>query len=296
VVEELTWQTMHREASCREKDTSMISKTLDGLLEPVTDGVSIAIPPSRSGVAVAATQALIERGVRDLHLIAIPTSGVQADILIGAGCVAVMESAGVTLDEQGQAPRFVEAVKASAIKLKDTTCPALISALQAGEKGIPFIPMRGLIGSDLLTNRPDYRVIDNPMAQSDDMIVLLPAIRPDFALFHAPLADRHGNVWIGKARELMTMAHAAMQTLVTVEAIVDDDLMQDELRAPATIPAHYITSVAKAERGAWPLALEGCYGADERALQTYASQARSAEGFAAFLRDGFQAVTPLAAE
>jgi len=106
--------------------------------------------------------------------------------------------------------------------------------------------MRGLIGSDLLANRSDYRLIDNPMAQSGDPIVLLPAIRPGFALFHASLADQYGNVWIGKARELMTMAHAAKQTLVTVETIIDDDLMQDELHAPATIPAHYLTSVAKA--------------------------------------------------
>ena len=274
----------------------MVADTLEALLEPVQNSASIALPPSRSGPAIAATRALIERGVRDLHLIAIPTSGIQADMLIGAGCVAVMESAGVTLDEQGQAPCFVEAIKNGEIQLKDTTCPALISALQAGEKGIPFIPMRGLIGSDLLANRPDYRVIDNPMADGGDPIVLLPAIRPDFALFHAPLADRHGNVWIGKARELMTMAHAAKRTLVTAETIVDDDLMQDELRAPATIPSHYITAVAKAERGAWPLALDGCYEADETALQAYATQARSQEGFASFLRDDFSHGTPLAAE
>ena len=131
-----------------------------------------------------------------------------------AGCVATMESAGVTLDEYGQAGRFTAAVKAGEIKLKDSTCPALVSAFQAGEKGIPFIPIRGLLGSDLLQNRPDYRVIDNPMAGTGDPIVLLPAITPDIALFHAPLADRHGNVWIGKARECMTMAHAARRTLV----------------------------------------------------------------------------------
>lgn len=274
----------------------MIADTLDALLEPITDGATIAIPPTRSGPAIAATRALIERGLRDLHLIAVPTSDIQADMLIGAGCVAVMESAGVTLDEQGQAPRFVDAVKTGSISLKDTTCPALISAVQAGEKGIPFIPMRDLIGSDLLANRPDYRVIDNPMVESGDPIVLLPAIRPDFALFHAPLADRHGNVWIGKVREQMTMAHAAKRTLVTVETIIEDDLMQDELRAPATIPAHYISAVAKAERGAWPLALTGCYSADEAALQAYASEARSAEGFSAFLREGFAPRTAIAAE
>lgn len=259
---------------------------LETLAASIPDGASVVIPVSRSGVSLAATRALIARGVRNLHLIAAPTAGIQADMLIGAGCVSVMESAGVTLDEQGQAGRFVAAVKAGQIRLKDTTCPALLSALQAGEKGIPFIPMRGLIGSDLLRYRADYKVIQNPLSDTADPIVLLPAIVPDFALIHAPLADRFGNVWIGKMREMMTMAHAAKQTLVTVEEITDHDLMKDPLRAPATIPELYITAVAKAENGAWPLGLEGCYDPDQTALSGYAAAARTDEGFAAYLAGG----------
>lgn len=262
---------------------------LDQLVARIPDGAKLALPPSRSGAAIAATRALIARGVRDLHLVAIPTSGIQADMLIGAGCVAVMEGAGVTLDEFGQAGRFVDAVKTAAIRLLDSTCPAVLSGLQAGEKGIPFIPMRGLIGSDLLVNRPDYRVIDNPMADGGDPIVLLPAINPDIALIHAPLADRHGNVWIGRARELMTMAHAAKKTFATVEEITDDDLMADPLRAPATIPALYISAVAIARSGAWPLALDDCYAADDAALAAYAGAAATADGFQAWLRDAAKA-------
>jgi len=243
---------------------------LEQLVAQISDGAKLAIPVSRSGVALAATRALIARGVRNLHLIAIPTAGIQADMLIGAGCVAIMESAGVTLDEFGQAPNFVAAVKAGAISLKDSTCPAIISGLQAAEKGVPFFPMRGLIGSDLLKHRPDYKVIENPMSETVDPIVLLPAIVPDIALFHAPLADRFGNVWIGKMRELMTMAHAAKRCLATVEEFTDDNLMDDPLRAPATIPGLYISAVVQAEMGAWPLGLAGCYGDDKQALADYA--------------------------
>ncbi len=256
---------------------------LQGLVAEIPDGAQMAVPVSRSGVAMAATRALIARGVKALHLVAVPTSGIQADMLIGAGCVAVMESAGVTLDEQGQAPRFVAEVRAGRIRLKDSTCPAILSALQAGEKGIPFIPMRGLIGSDLLKHRPDWRVIDNPFADDPDPIVLLPAIRPDIALFHAPLADQSGNVWIGAMRELMTMAHAARRTLVTVERITDTDLLADPLRAPATIPALYVSRIARAERGAWPLGLAGHYPPDREALAAYARAARDEAGFARWL-------------
>jgi glutaconate CoA-transferase subunit A len=256
---------------------------LTDLVARIPDGAKLALPPSRSGVAITATRALIARGVSDLHIVAIPTSGIQADMLIGAGAVAMVESAGITLDEFGQAGRFVAAVKAGQITLMDSTCPALVSGLQAGEKGVPFFPMRGLIGSDLLVNRPDYKIIQNPMSDTADKIVLLPAIVPDIALFHAPLADRFGNVWIGKMRELMTMAHAARTCLVTVEEITDQNLMDDPLRAPATIPDLYISGIAKAPGGAWPLGLEGTYDPDSAALAAYAKAARSDEDFAAWL-------------
>ncbi len=72
------------------------------------------------------------------------------------------------------------------------------------------------------------RSIDNPFG-NDDPIVLLPAIKPDVALFHAPLADRDGNVWIGRDRELAMMAHAAAKTVVTVEKLHDGNLFDDPM-------------------------------------------------------------------
>ena len=271
----------------------MLVDSVEKLVESIEDGCKLAIPVTRSGPSMAATRALIAKRVKRLHLVAIPTAGLQADMLIGAGCVQTVESAGITLDEFGQAPRFVAAVKAGEIDLLDTTCPALVSGLQAAEKGIPFMPMRGLLGTDLLKHRQDYQVIDNPMADEADPIVLLPAIVPDVAVFHAPLADRSGNVWIGKARELMTMAHASKRTLVTVEKFTDADLMADPLRAPATIPGLYVSSVALARHGAAPLGLEGEYPADAETLARYASQARSPDGFWDFIGN---AGNPIAAE
>src|SRR5471030_2116987 len=192
------------------------AKPLDDALAAVTDGCMLVVPCEVSGVPMAATRALIRRGVRRLHLVALPTSSLQADLLIGAGCVETLETSAVSLGEFGAAPRFAAAILSGAIKMKDATCPALHAALQAAEKGVPFMPLRGLIGSDVIAHRPDWRIIDNPFEQGGDPIVLLPAITPDIALFHAPMADRAGNVWIGRRRELATMAHAAAKTVVTV--------------------------------------------------------------------------------
>jgi glutaconate CoA-transferase subunit A len=255
---------------------------LDAIAAAIPDGAKVVIPADYSGVAMAATRALIRRGVKRLSIVCAPVSGLQAEMLIGAGAVETIETSAVTLGEFGPAPRFVDAVRRGAIQVKDATCPAIHAGLQAAEKGVPFMPLRGIIGSDLLVHRPDWKVIDNPFAK-DDPIVALPAITPDIALFHAPLADRDGNVWIGRRRELMTMAHASKRTFVTVETISETNLFDDESLAAGVVPALYVEGVAEAKRGAAPLGLWGAYEADEAFLRDYVRAAKTQEGFAGFI-------------
>ncbi len=258
----------------------------DALAALVPDGAKLAIPKDEAGVAMAATRALIRRGVRDLHLICVPVGGLQADLLIGAGCVASLECSAVTLAEFGMAPRFRDAVENGRIEIRDATCPAIYAALQAAEKGSPFASLRGVIGSDIIKHRADWKVIDNPFADAaggGDPVLLVPALKPDLALFHARLGDRHGNVWVGNRRELVIMAHAARASLVTVEDIFEGDLVADDRLAAGAIPALYVDAVAHAPRGAWPLALAGCYEEDGEHLRDYAAAARSADGFEDYL-------------
>jgi glutaconate CoA-transferase subunit A len=259
-----------------------IIRSLDDALAPITDGCVLAVPRESAGAPMAATRALIRRGVKRLHLIALPTSTLQADLMIGAGCVETLETSAVSLGEFGLAPRFTAAILAGSIKMKDATCPALHAAFQAAEKGVPFMPLRGIIGTDVLAHRPDWKVIDNPFEHGDP-IVLLPAIRPDVALLHAPLADRDGNVFIGRQRELMTMAHAAEKTVVTVEKLHDGSLLDDPALAAGTLPGFYVEAVAVSERGAWPLPLPDHYAWDAGHLAEYARLAASDEGFAEYL-------------
>jgi glutaconate CoA-transferase subunit A len=253
------------------------------LAERVPDGAKIAVPHDTLGVAMETTRALIRRGVRNLHVVCVPVGGLQVDLLIGAGSVGTLETSAITFGEYGTPYRFRDAQKSGAIRLLDATCPAILAALEAGRKDIPFIPLRGLLGSDLVVHRPDWRVIDNPFAM-DDRILLLPAIRPDFAIFHAPYADRDGNIFIGRRRELATMAQASTRgALVTVEEVRDVDLLASEETAAATLPAIYVEHAAIAERGAWPCGLWDIHPPDEAHFRRYGELARTSDGFAHYL-------------
>jgi len=254
----------------------------EALAREIPDGACIGLPPDYSPVAMEVVRALVRRGAKDLKLIGVPVLGLCADILIGAGCVREVETSAVTLGEAGLAPRFTEAAESKRLRIVDATCPMIHTGLQATEKGVPFMPLRGVLGSDLVKHHPDWKTIDNPYAPGDP-ILLAKAIVPDVALFHARWADAAGNVWVGRRGELATIAHASKACYVSYEELKPGDMLEDELLAPGCIGSVYVTAVAPAPRGAWPLGVPGAYGIDDAHLMHYARLAKTAAGFRQYL-------------
>lgn len=252
------------------------------LVASVKDGMMIALPKDESGVAMEAERELIRRGVRNLHLLCVPACGFQADLLIGAGSVSTVECAGIIVGEIGVGPRFRAAVREGSIALKDSTCPVIHAGLQAGAKGAPFASLRGVLGSDLVRVRSDWRVIDNPF-QPDDPVLVVPAINPDVFMFHARWGDRYGNVWISSRRDLAYTAHASRQTLVTVEEIWDGDLLADPVMSAGTLSSAYISAMAHVPRGTWPMTLQHTHAENVEHIKQYMAQAQSKEGFESYL-------------
>lgn len=257
--------------------------SLEQLAASIPDGALLALPPDNSLSPCELARALVRRGARGLRLLGVPVSGYATDLLIGAGCVASVQTSAVTLGEAGTAPRFADAVRRGAIEVIDATCPAIHTMLQAAEKGVPFLPLRGVLGSDLLAHRPDWKVIDNPFAEAGDPILLLPALAPEVAAFHAVCGDAEGNVYVGRRRELATLAHASRRVVVTVERLVAGNLLDDERMAPGVITGTYIDTIAVAARGAWPVGLLDEYPADPSHVAIYARAARTEPGFAEYL-------------
>lgn len=254
----------------------------EAIAAAIPDGAFLGLPPDYSMPAMAVVHALIRRNAKNLKLLGVPVLGLSADLLIGAGCVAEIESSAVSLGEAGLAPRFTEAVEKNLLKVKDATCPAIHTGLQATEKGVPFMPLRGVIGSDLVSSRPDWKILENPFKEKDP-ILLIPAIQPDIALFHARWADEAGNVWIGRRKELATIAHASGRCFVTFEEQRPGDMLEDELLAPGVLSSVYVSGVARAERGAWPLSVAELYGIDDAHLALYAKAAKTKQGFQRYL-------------
>jgi glutaconate CoA-transferase, subunit A len=194
----------------------------------IPDGASVAFgrPP-----ALGLVRELIRQGRRDLDLVAAPTGDIAIELLIAAGCARSLHSSGVDLGELGQAPAFAHAVESGALTVTDSTCPAMLMALQAGASGIPWTPVPGLIGSDLLTRRPDIKVIDG--------WAIVPALVPQFAIVHARRADPAGNAVIETTYDDRLLIQASGTVIMSV----------DEVRPGATerlafgeqvVPAAYI--------------------------------------------------------
>ena len=114
----------------------------------------------------------------------------------------------------------------------------MLMALQAGASGVSFSPVPGLLGTDLLTRRPDFRVVDDPF-RPGERVVLVPAITPEFALLRGRRADFGGNVVIGTDYDDRLVAQAARHVIVSVEEVRPDAtavLQADE----QVIPAAYV--------------------------------------------------------
>lgn len=141
--------------------------------------------------------------------------------------------------------------------------------------------MQGLIGSDIVRVRPDFRVIENPY-EPDRHILLVPAINPEIGLLHGLRADPDGNMVTSAAIDANHIAQASRRVVATVEEIRADAL--DSLRAnEIVIPSIYLEAIAPAPYGVHPLACPGCYERDRGHLREYIAAARDDESFAVYL-------------
>src|SRR3990170_245955 len=136
-----------------------------------------------------------------------------------------------------------------------------MNALQAGVMNVPFAPVRGLLHTDYMKVRPDFR-----------------AMAPDVAVFHGFRGDRAGNVVTSGALDAKLIAQASRVTIATVEEVVDADLAR-EPHTGALVSGIHVTAVVEVPRGAHPTACAGYYADDVEHIREYLRAAAADETF-----------------
>src|ERR1700681_1812336 len=148
---------------------------------------------------IALLRAIVERGVSALRSVSW-AGGLPLELLLEADAVASIDLCFSSLDIFGLPPRFRAAAEAEAIPLRDWTALAMIQALRAAEANLPSLPFQLPAGGEMMARIPGAQTVADPLSQ--ETVRIVPPLRLDVVVLHAPRADALGNVEIYGARAL----------------------------------------------------------------------------------------------
>lgn len=248
----------------------------------VHDGAMVALG---GGLCARLPMALVRELVRQhrhgLHLVGSAHS-MDVDLLVAAGAVRRCEESYVGFEQDlGLAPAYRAAAESGRIEVAESCCVSILSQLRAAEMGLPFLPVRGVRGSDMPRLHPEYREVSCPF--TGEVLVAVPALRPDIALLHAPTGDRYGNLHLDQPYVLdERFAGAARVVVASVDRVVSTD---EVVAAGVTIPAHLVAAVVEVPFGAHPCSSYPNYAYDRAHLSEYVQAAQAgADGLESYLR------------
>ncbi len=257
--------------------------TLELLPELVSDGSTVAFGGGWfANHPMAAVRELLRAGRRDLHALAL-LGTIEVDLLVGAKALRQLTFSMVTLEAFGLAQQFRRAVQDGELSITEVPALSLQVALEAGGQAVPFLPLRGPIGSDLVAAHPDvFGTASTSFGDEDVMVVK--AIRPDVAIVHALRCDRLGNAQFeGTFGQDPELAAASDRVIVTCEEIVDPD---EIARNPYTtqIPGFLVDAVVEAPFGAHPCSHVPRYAQDAWEILAYQRAAvAGGDGYEAYV-------------
>jgi glutaconate CoA-transferase subunit A len=259
----------------------MKQMTLENAARLVRDNQIVTLGGTLSQrIPASFVRELARQSVKGLHLIK-PSPGFDADVLAAGGCLASVRCGMATLEQPfGMAPSFRRAAEKGELEVIENACPAVMASLQAAAFGLPFQCVAGFEGSDVPDIAPFARIKD-PFTGEDALVV--PAVRPDWAILHVHEADVRGNARIyGTPVWDRLMSRAAKRVILTAEKIVETShfVAQPEL---TIIPEIFVEAVVHAPAGAWPTAVYQHYDIDEPAMRRYLELSRTPEGFKKYL-------------
>jgi glutaconate CoA-transferase, subunit A len=150
-------------------------------------------------------------------------------------------------------------------------------ALMAGQMGVPFIPVRSQIGSDMMSHNPNIKIIENPY--NGENVGTIKAINPDVGILHVQRCDAEGNAqkW-GTLGVDVEGINASRTVIVTTEKIVDSEVIRRDPNR-TIIPGFRVSAVVEQPWGAYPMHMAGCYANDHAAFTKEMGKAESYETY-----------------
>jgi glutaconate CoA-transferase, subunit A len=247
----------------------------------VPDGASVALGTAlESLIPFAAGHELIRQQRRDLELIG-PISDMLFDQLIGAGCVHKITAAWVGNVSAGLGHNYRRAVEKGIprrIELEEHSNFSVGLGLLAAAMGVPYLPTRTLLGSDLARHNPRVH-------PAEAGLLHIAAIQPDVAILHVQRADAegHAHCWgnLGVTKEA---GLAAQRVILTAEEIVEPDVVLSDPNR-ILLPPHRVAAVVHVPGGAYPSPVQGYFGRDHAAFGDYHAATRERDGFLSWLRE-----------
>ena len=213
------------------------------------------------------------------------------DVLVGAGLVRRTECGTGNLERYGTAFRWRAAAESGEITVGDYSHLAMASRFLAASLGLPFMPIKSLLGSDIIgtkrTEPPaaEVTVIGNPFSEEGEPVALLPALSPDVSIIHAQRADASGNFSIsGFSTHEPEMVRASRSVIVSCEELVGPEYFRDN-PGETTIPYLFVDAVVVEPFGAYPTSVYHHYEHDAEHVAEYQRLARAGgDGYADYLR------------
>ena len=258
----------------------------EALSRHVPDGSSVVMGAGLEAlVPFAAGYELVRQKRRDLTLVA-PISDMLFDVLIGAGCARSVVAAWVGNVSAGSGYNFRRAVEEAiprAIEVTDHSNLTLALALQAAATGVPYLPTRSTLGTDLLARNPHLKEIVCPF--TGQKLVAVEALAPDVAILPVQQADANGNAHVrGNLGVIREAARASRRVIILAEEIVPADTIRSDPNR-TLIPGFLVSAVVHLPRGCRPSPCEGYYGRDHEYFHAYHERSRTREGFLRWLEE-----------
>lgn len=268
------------------KRTSKLMSAHD-VVASIPDGAHIALGgASLHQHPMAFVRELIRQRRRRLTILG-EIQGVEADMLIGAGCIERVESSGVALERFGLARNFRRQVESGDVQMADFSDGMAMDRIIAARENFTFWPVSYLGGTDIPKYLPELKPFDCPITGRP--LYAMPPARIDVALIHAPYADAFGNtLWHSMPMmpgfQDLLMARAAGRVFVSVERIVPHEYIVAH-RYLNQIPAYQVSGVIEAPWGAHPSSMPDFYNFDSQHMTRYVEASKSREGFSEYLEE-----------